>query len=78
MRAVPIQARVTGYLVEQGAADGTDVAVGALLYRVDASDYKAALAQASSTASLSYLQASKSRNQILAHDGQPSRGRGLN
>ena len=78
MRAVPIQARVTGYLVEQGAADGTDVAVGALLYRVDASDYQAALAQAvgqrdRSTASLSYSKVSKGRNETLARDGWASR-----
>lgn len=78
MRAVTIQARVTGYLVEQGAADGTDVAVGALLYRVDASDYQAALAQAvgqrdRSTASLSYSKVSKGRNETLARDGWASR-----
>ncbi len=78
IRAVPIQARVTGYLVEQGAADGTDVASGALLYRVDASDYQAAVAQAAgqrdrSTASLSYSQVSRGRNQALARDGWASR-----
>ncbi len=78
MRTVPIQARVTGYLVEQDAPDGSDVALGALLYRVDASDYQAALAQATgqrdrSTASLSYSQVSKGRNQTLARDGWASR-----
>lgn len=78
MRAVPIQARVTGYLVQQGAADGADVAQDDLLYRVDAKDYQAALAQATaqrdrSIASLSYSQVSQTRNQILARDGWTSR-----
>ncbi len=78
IRAVPIQARVTGYLVEQSAADGSEVALGALLYRVDANDYQAAMAQAAgqrdrSTASLSYSQVSKGRNQTLARDGWASR-----
>ena len=78
VRSVPIQARVTGYLVQQGAADGADVDAGALLYRVDASDYQEALAQANgqrnrSVASLSYSQVSQTRNQILARDGWTSR-----
>ncbi len=74
MRSVTIQARVTGYLLEQDAVDGADVAAGALLYRIDPKDYQAAFAQAQAllaqaNASLRYAQVSQGRNQILAHDG---------
>jgi membrane fusion protein, multidrug efflux system len=74
LRTVPIQARVTGYLVEQGAVDGADVASGALLYRIDPQDYQAAFAQAQATlaqavASLQYSRVSQGRNQTLAHQG---------
>ena len=74
MRTVTIQARVTGYLTEQGAADGADVASGALLYRIDAKDYQAAFAQARAqlavaNASLRYARVSNGRNQVLARDG---------
>jgi multidrug efflux system membrane fusion protein len=74
VRTVPIQARVTGYLVEQGAIDGADVASGALLYRIDPLDYQTAVAQAQASlaqvnASLQYSRASQERNQTLAHQG---------
>ncbi len=74
MRTVTIQARVTGYLVEQGAVDGADVAAGTLLYRIDAKDYQAAYAQAQAqlavaNASLRYSRVSNGRNQVLARDG---------
>src|SRR6201987_86078 len=46
IRSVLLQARVTGYLVEQGAPDGSDVKPGGLLYRIDPRPYQAALAQA--------------------------------
>jgi multidrug efflux system membrane fusion protein len=74
LRTVPIQARVTGYLVEQGAVDGADVASGALLYRIDPQDYQAALTEAQATlaqavASLQYSRVSQGRNQTLAHQG---------
>jgi len=74
MRTVSIQARVTGYLLEQGAADGADVASGALLYRIDPKDYQAAFAQAQAAlaqanASLQYSRVSQGRNQTLAHQG---------
>jgi len=77
MRSVTIQARVTGYLVAQEAKDGADVADGALLYRIDARDYQAALAQAlgqrdQSVASLSYARVSQGRNQTLARAGWTS------
>jgi multidrug efflux system membrane fusion protein len=78
MRTVIIQARVTGYLAEQDAPDGADVASGALLYRIDAKDYQAAFAQAQASlgqakASLDYARVSQGRNQILAHEGWASR-----
>jgi multidrug efflux system membrane fusion protein len=71
---VTIQARVTGYLVEQGAIDGADVASGALLYRIDPKDYQAAFAQAQASlaqanASLQYSRVSQGRNQTLARQG---------
>jgi multidrug efflux system membrane fusion protein len=74
LRTVPIQARVTGYLAEQAAVDGADVASGALLYRIDPQDYQAAFAQAQASlaqanASLQYSRVSQGRNQILAHQG---------
>jgi multidrug efflux system membrane fusion protein len=78
MRTVTIQARVTGYLAAQGAVDGADVAGGALLYRIDAKDYQAALAEAQAqlrlaNASLRYTRATNGRNQILAGEGWVSR-----
>jgi multidrug efflux system membrane fusion protein len=78
MRIVPIQARVTGYLREQGAVDGADVAAGALLYRIDAKDYEASFAEAQAqlrlaNASLRYTRATNGRNQILAREGWASR-----
>jgi multidrug efflux system membrane fusion protein len=74
VRTVPIQARVTGYLIEQGAIDGADVAPGALLYRIDPQDYQAAFAQAQASlaqanASLQYSSVSQGRNQTLARQG---------
>lgn len=74
VKSVAIQARVTGYLLEQGAADGSDVGPGALLYRIDARDYQASLAQAKgaldqSRASLEYSRVSQGRNGALVRDG---------
>ncbi|MBC7799430.1 MAG: efflux RND transporter periplasmic adaptor subunit [Gemmatimonadaceae bacterium] len=78
MRTVPIQAQVTGYLVERGAADGADVAKDALLYRIDPRDYQALVAQSagqrdSAEASLRYSRANQGRNSALARDGWTSR-----
>jgi len=78
MRVVPIQARVTGYVIQRGAADGADVGTGTLLYRIDPSDYQAALAQAKgqvdhSKAALSYSQANQTRNEALVRNGWVSR-----
>jgi len=46
IRSVALQAKVTGYLVEQGAPDGADVKTGGLLYRIDPRPYQAAFDQA--------------------------------
>jgi membrane fusion protein, multidrug efflux system len=46
IRSVSLQARVTGYLVEQGVPDGADVKSASLLYRIDPRPYQAALDQA--------------------------------
>jgi RND family efflux transporter MFP subunit len=46
IRSVSLQARVTGYLVEQGVSDGTDVKTAGFLYRIDPRPYQAALDQA--------------------------------
>jgi multidrug efflux system membrane fusion protein len=78
MRMVTIQARVTGYLAQQAAVDGADVAEGALLYRIDAKDYQMAFAEAQAqlklaNASLRYTRATNGRNQILAREGWASR-----
>jgi multidrug efflux system membrane fusion protein len=78
LRTVPIQARVTGYLVEQGAIDGADVASGALLYRIDPKDYQIAVQQAQATldqanASLQYSSVSQRRNQSLVQQGWVSK-----
>ena len=74
IKSVAIQARVTGYLLEQGAVDGADVGPGALLYRIDPRDYQVSLAQAKgvleqSQASLDYSRVSQGRNGALARDG---------
>ena len=45
IRSVSLQARVTGYLVEQGVPDGADVKSASLLYRIDPRPYQAALDQ---------------------------------
>ncbi len=78
IRTVTIQARVTGYLIEQDAADGAFVASGALLYRIDDKDYQATLAEAraalgQTNASLDYARATNGRSQALARAGWTSR-----
>jgi multidrug efflux system membrane fusion protein len=69
---------VTGYLVEQGAIDGADVAADALLYRIDPKDYQDASAQAKAqlagaNASLQYSRVSQERNQTLVRQGWVSK-----
>lgn len=74
IRNVTLQAKVSGYLQEQAVPDGTDVKAGDLLYRIDASDYQAALdlarAQAErDEAALDYLRSNLTRGNELATSG---------
>ncbi|GGH23401.1 hemolysin D [Alsobacter metallidurans] len=73
-RTVALQAKVSGYVVEQRAHDGADVKAGDLLYRIDPRDYEAALDQAKAqmqqaSASLEYLKSSLDRGEELARRG---------
>jgi len=74
IRDVTLQAKIPGYLEEQSAADGGDVAAGDLLYKIDQRDYQAALDQANAQvkrdeASLDYLSANLKRGDKLANSG---------
>ncbi|HUN50131.1 MAG TPA: efflux RND transporter periplasmic adaptor subunit [Candidatus Sulfotelmatobacter sp.] len=78
LRAVTLQAKVTGYLLERGAADGADVQQGDLLYRINPRDYQVALEQAKAqaqrdAAALDYSRASQHRNAQLTKDGYASK-----
>ncbi|HWK46379.1 MAG TPA: efflux RND transporter periplasmic adaptor subunit [Stellaceae bacterium] len=74
IRTVAIQAKITGYLMKRGAADGADVKQGDLLYKIDPRDYQAALDQAKAqvqkdVAALQYARATDARNGTLAKQG---------
>jgi multidrug efflux system membrane fusion protein len=74
IRSIALQARVSGYIDSQPAADGVDVKSGDLLYQIDPRDLQAALAQAEAqlqrdTASLDYARASFSRGDELVKSG---------
>jgi multidrug efflux system membrane fusion protein len=74
IRDVTLQAKVTGYLQQALVPDGADVRAGDLLYRIDASDYQAALDQAKAQiqrdeASLEYLRSNLTRGNELASNG---------
>src|SRR5258706_4257922 len=74
IRTVALQAKVTGYLAVQAAADGADVKTGDLIYRIDMRDYQAALDQAKAQvqrdrAALEYARASNHRNSQLVGNG---------
>ena len=74
IRNVTLRAKASGYLQDQPASDGTDVKEGDLLYRIEASDYQAALDQAKAQierdqASLEYLKSSLTRGNQLADNG---------
>lgn len=71
---VILQSRVSGYLMQQVAADGSDVKAGDLLYRIDPRDYQAALDQARAqaqreNAALDYARANLDRGGKLAKTG---------
>lgn len=74
IRNVTLRAKASGYLQQQPVSDGTDVKAGELLYRIEASDYQAALDQAKAQierdqASLEYLKSSLTRGNKLADNG---------
>lgn len=74
IRNVALQAKISGYVQEQPVADGTDVEKGALLYRIDPRDYRAALDQAKAqqqrdAAALEYANALAQRGTELAKTG---------
>jgi membrane fusion protein, multidrug efflux system len=71
---VTLQAKVSGYLKEQLAADGADVKQGDLLYKIDPRDFQAALDQTTAqaqrdTASLDYIRSNYDRGTELANSG---------
>ena len=74
IRSIALQARVSGYIESQPAADGADVKNGDLLYQIDRRDLQAALDQANAQAqrnqaSLEYARASYARGEELVKSG---------
>ncbi len=74
IQELTIQAKATGFLIEQTVNDGSDVQQGDLLYRIDARDTQARLDQARAqlerdTASLDYLRSNYDRGSQLAKIG---------
>ncbi len=74
IRSIALQARVSGYIDAQPAADGADVKSGDLLYQIDQRDLQAALDQANAQAqrdqaSLEYAKASFGRGEELVKSG---------
>jgi multidrug efflux system membrane fusion protein len=74
IRAIALQARVSGYVESQPAADGADVKSGDLLYKIDSRDLQAALDQAEAqaerdAAALDYAKANFARGEELAKSG---------
>lgn len=71
---VTLQAKVSGYLLQQVAPEGADVKAGDLLYKIDPRDYQAALDQARAQsdrdlAALTYASANLTRGTQLARTG---------
>jgi len=74
IRGVALQAKVSGYILDQPATDGADVKRGDLLYRIDPRDYQAVLAQVQAQterdqASLDYAKANLDRGSDLTKTG---------
>jgi len=74
IRAISLQARISGYIESQVAADGAEVKAGDLLYRIDPRDLQAALDSARAqaerdAAALEYARANFSRGQELMKSG---------
>ena len=71
---VTLQSKVTGYLEAQLVPDGSDVKAGDLIYRIDPSDFQAALGVAQAqlerdTAALDYLRSNLTRSNELTTSG---------
>ncbi|QIG49317.1 efflux RND transporter periplasmic adaptor subunit [Nordella sp. HKS 07] len=74
IRSVALQAKVSGYILDQPAADGADVKANDLLYRIDPRDYQVVLDQAKAqvqrdVASLDYARANLDRGNNLSKTG---------
>lgn len=74
IRSVALQAKISGYILDQPATDGADVKRGDLLYRIDPRDYQAVLAQVQAQterdqASLDYAKANLDRGSDLTKTG---------
>jgi membrane fusion protein, multidrug efflux system len=74
LQNVTLQVKVTGYLQSQVAADGADVKVGDLLYKIDPRDYQVTLDQLKAqaqreAAALDYARANLDRGTQLAQSG---------
>jgi membrane fusion protein, multidrug efflux system len=74
IRSIALQARVSGYIDAQPAADGADAKSGDLLYKIDQRDLQAALDQANAQAqrdqaSLEYARANFGRGEELVKSG---------
>ena len=74
IRNLTLQAKVSGYLLQQHVADGSDVSKGDLLYTIDSRDFQAALDQAiaqsrRNAAALDYARANSDRGRELGKTG---------
>ena len=74
IRAINLQAKVSGFVQEQVATDGADVKEGDVLYRLDPRDFQASLDQASAQAdrdeaALDYARLSSGRGDQLVKGG---------
>lgn len=74
IRAITLQAKVSAYVTDQHAPDGSDVKAGDLLYKLDARDFQVALDQANAqierdNASLDYQQSNFQRGDALSKSG---------
>jgi multidrug efflux system membrane fusion protein len=74
IRNIALQAKVSGYILQQAAADGADVKQGELLYKIDPRDFQAALDQVKAqaqrdSASLDYARLSLTRGNELTKTG---------
>jgi multidrug efflux system membrane fusion protein len=72
--AISLQAKVSGYIQSQPAADGTDVKQGDLLYKIDPRDFQTALDQANAQlqrdqSNIDYLRSNYDRGSELSKNG---------